>query len=148
MAWKSGVDYAKPKVMLRAWAKEYRDSIRVVPLLHDSPFFVDLGSMLLTTLLVLAYYYSLKAFVWPRDGCEADEVVDQPVATDKNADKKKQEDKKQQKEKVEDKKQNAGVPAKSGSTPNSSSSSRKQGETKKGAAAGGATPSKSSKKNN
>jgi len=147
MAWKSGVDYAKPKVMLRAWAKEYRDSIRVVPLLHDSPFFVDLGSMLLTTLLVLAYYYSLKAFVWPRHGCEADEVVDQPVATDKHADKKKQEDKKkQQKEKVEEKKQNAGVPTKSGSTPNSSSS-RKQGETKKGAAAG-ATPSKSSKKNN
>lgn len=140
MAWKSGVDYAKPKVMLRAWAKEYRDSIRVVPLLHDSPFFVDLGSMLLTALLVLAYYYSLKAFVWPRDGC--DEVVDQP-ATDKNAGKKKQEEeKKQQKEKVDEKKkkQQEEVPTKSGS------SSRKQGETKKGAA--GATPSKSSKKNN
>jgi hypothetical protein len=144
MAWKSGVDYAKPKVMLRAWAKEYRDSIRVVPLLHDSPFFVDLGSMLLTALLVLAYYYSLKAFVWPRDGCDVDEVVDQP-ATDKNAGKKKQEEEKQQKEKVDEKKKKKKkqeeVPTKSGI-----SSSRKQGETKKGTA--GATPSKSSKKNN
>merc|ERR1711879_36682 len=137
MAWKTGIDYAKPKVMLKAWAKEYRDSIRVVPLLHDSPFFVDLGSMLLTALLVLAYYYSLKAFVWPRDGCDADEVVHQP-ATDKNTDKKQQEEKK-----AENKKQEA-APTKSGSTTTSSSSSRKQGETsKKGAA--GATPAKSGK---
>lgn len=36
-----------------------------MPLLHGSPFFVDLTNIVLTILVVLAYYYSIKAFIWP-----------------------------------------------------------------------------------
>lgn len=68
MHWKPDVDYPTPSRMMKAWAREYRDSIRIMPLLHDSPFFVDLTNVMLTILVVLAYYYSLKALIWPQDG--------------------------------------------------------------------------------
>jgi hypothetical protein len=90
MAWKTNVDYPKPKAMLKAWAKEYQSSIRVMPLLHDTPFFVDLGNILLTILVVLAYYYSLRAFVWPRDGVEAEVVAVRATTTNKKKKEKKE----------------------------------------------------------
>lgn len=65
------------------FTKEYGSSINLLPTLHDkNPIFVDITNIVLTVVVLLAFYFSLKALIWPQwDAHSSDEEEDEAQQT-------------------------------------------------------------------
>src|SRR5690242_11270515 len=65
--YKAGVKPLSVSKGLSAFTQEYGESINLLPTIHaKDPVFVDLTNIILTVAVVLAYAFSLMAFIWPR----------------------------------------------------------------------------------